>query len=94
MSFLRKQESWFIPAQGGTQAIGRSLMFWIPTFAGMTLLSRLRLGPLNFLATGRGQLFHSAKVFRKWKSNSDLLGEPNSPLGGKTYPAVNPDVGD
>ena len=38
MSFLRKQESRFIPAEAGTQqygAIWNSFMFWIPACAGM-----------------------------------------------------------
>ena len=46
MSFLRKQESRFIPAQAGTQAIG-AFLFWVPAFAGMTR----RAG----LSTARGE---------------------------------------
>jgi len=42
VSFLRKQESRFIPPEAEPQAIW-SVTFWIPAFAGMTPFTWLRL---------------------------------------------------
>jgi len=53
MSFLRKQESRFIPAQVETQAIG-GVTFWIPAFAGETRTDR------GLLSTDRGDLIPMA----------------------------------
>jgi len=58
VSFLRKQESRFIPAQAGTQAIWSNMEF------SYVLDSRFRGNDASGLARrGTGELLHSAKMF-------------------------------
>ena len=59
VSFLRKQESRFIPAQAGTQAIWSNMEF------SYVLDSRLRGNDTLALARRRGGLLHAAKMLAK-----------------------------